>query len=128
MDFNEKFYRPPNFCSVCGELFTFRIIKAGCVLCSKCGAATPMEYIENHFVETNVNYHYYEEILERIKHNEAILNEGESKDKRPIIEETCPKCGYSKMYYTTMQTRSADEGTTVFYECIKCHYKFTLNN
>ena len=42
--------------------------------------------------------------------------------------EKCPKCGYGQMYYSVMQTRSADEGSTVFYECIKCHYKYNQNN
>ena len=32
------------------------------------------------------------------------------------------------MYYYTIQTRGADEGSTVYYECVKCHYKFNQNN
>ncbi len=32
------------------------------------------------------------------------------------------------MYYYTMQLRSADEGSTVFYECVKCKYKYSANN
>ncbi len=31
------------------------------------------------------------------------------------------------MYYYTMQLRSVDEGQTVFYECAKCGYTFSLN-
>jgi DNA-directed RNA polymerase subunit M/transcription elongation factor TFIIS len=38
------------------------------------------------------------------------------------IDEKCPKCGHGKMYFYTMQLRSVDEGSTVFYECVKCAY------
>jgi DNA-directed RNA polymerase I subunit RPA12 len=27
-----------------------------------------------------------------------------------------------------MQLRSVDEGSTVFYECVKCSHKFSQNN
>lgn len=45
-----------------------------------------------------------------------------------IVERKCPKCGSDKMSYTTLQLRSADEGQTVFYTCIKCNFKESENS
>lgn len=49
-------------------------------------------------------------------------------NKHAIIEEPCPKCAHPEMYFYTMQLRSVDEGSTVFYECPKCTHKFSVNN
>ena len=38
----------------------------------------------------------------------------------PEVERICPKCNHNKATYCTRQTRSADEGQTVFYKCTKC--------
>jgi DNA-directed RNA polymerase I subunit RPA12 len=48
---------------------------------------------------------------------------------RAVVNEICPKCNHKKMYFYTMQLRSADEGQTVFYECMKntCKYKYSVN-
>eukprot|EP01039_Chlorochromonas_danica_P004852 gene4852-5320_t len=50
------------------------------------------------------------------------------KKKHAIIEEPCPKCAHPELYFYTMQLRSVDEGSTVFYECPKCTHKFSVNN
>lgn len=44
------------------------------------------------------------------------------------IDERCSKCGHDKMRFFTMQLRSADEGQTVFYTCVKCQYTYSLNS
>lgn len=44
----------------------------------------------------------------------------EGDNEGPIVDRQCPKCGCDKMSYATLQLRSADEGQTVFYTCIKC--------
>jgi DNA-directed RNA polymerase I subunit RPA12 len=52
----------------------------------------------------------------------------EGLEKHAVIEEPCPKCGNPEMYFYTMQLRSVDEGSTVFYECPKCAHKYSVNN
>jgi DNA-directed RNA polymerase subunit M/transcription elongation factor TFIIS len=44
------------------------------------------------------------------------------------IDEPCPNCDHPELLFYTMQLRSADEGSTVFYECSKCNHKFKQNN
>ncbi|EGF96895.1 uncharacterized protein MELLADRAFT_54373 [Melampsora larici-populina 98AG31] len=56
-------------------------------------------------------------------------NEDQDQGKAaPLMDEICPKCSNPQMKYHTLQLRSADEGTTVFYECPKCGHKFSTNN
>ena len=46
----------------------------------------------------------------------------------PIVERNCPKCGYGRMSYAALQLRSADEGQTVFFTCLKCKHKESENS
>lgn len=39
------------------------------------------------------------------------------------IQMACPECGNPEMTFYTVQLRSADEGSTVFYSCPKCGHK-----
>ena len=126
-EFNQLFYRPPNFCIDCGDLLDFEIINNNSVKCQKCGGETVLDNIKNHYIETNDKYELSKIWMNKLKNKEDKLRE-EQKNERTIIDEKCPKCGNGQMYYYTMQTRSADEGSTIFYECVKCHYKFNQNN
>jgi RNase P subunit RPR2 len=40
------------------------------------------------------------------------------------IEKKCPQCGNKEMKYYTLQLRSVDEGSTVFYTCELCGHKY----
>ncbi|KAI5294234.1 DNA-directed RNA polymerase I core subunit rpa12 [Ascosphaera acerosa] len=50
------------------------------------------------------------------------------RNHQATIQETCEKCGNPEVLFTTLQLRSADEGTTVFYTCPKCGHKWSTNN
>ena len=65
--------------------------------------------------------------MNKLKNTEDKLRQ-EQKVKKAVVDEICPKCGHDKLYYYAIQIRSADEGSTIFYECMKCHYKFNQNN
>jgi DNA-directed RNA polymerase subunit M len=41
-------------------------------------------------------------------------------DAMASAEATCPKCGHNKALQWSLQTRSGDEGSTVFFRCTKC--------
>ena len=47
---------------------------------------------------------------------------------RATIDEPCVKCSHEPVGYYTVQLRSVDEGQTVFYECPKCKYTWSINN
>lgn len=49
---------------------------------------------------------------------------------RSTVDEPCVKCGHRPLEFYTMQLRSADEGTTVFYECLNeaCGHMWNQNN
>lgn len=57
-DFNSLFHRPPNFCSDCGNLMNFEIIKDNYVICQVCGNNTLVDQITNHVVEVKSEYNY----------------------------------------------------------------------
>ncbi|KAL8339840.1 hypothetical protein RB601_006117 [Gaeumannomyces tritici] len=46
----------------------------------------------------------------------------------PSIEQDCQFCDAKEIRYTTLQTRGADEGSTVFYFCPKCKQRYKENN
>jgi DNA-directed RNA polymerase I subunit RPA12 len=47
---------------------------------------------------------------------------------RATIEEPCIKCGHREVGYYTVQLRSVDEGSSVFYECPSCKHTWSINN
>ncbi len=75
---------------------------------------------------------WYQELAAAAKpHGEGEDGNDEGGDSRHAkVDEPCPKCGHPEMSFYTMQLRSADEGSTVFYECLskKCGHKYSQNN
>lgn len=126
-DFNSIFYRPPNFCQECGEMLDFEIIKNEYVSCQKCGGEVEVEAITNHHVETINYYHNSKDWMNKLANVEDKFKKHQHL-KKQTVEEKCPNCPSTKMYFTTLQTRSADEGSTVFYQCVKCGYYKKENN
>ncbi|KAH9598006.1 zinc finger protein [Trypanosoma melophagium] len=50
-------------------------------------------------------------------------------DNRVLEEAFCENCGVHRQCKVfARQTRSADEGQTIFYQCTKCHSEWQLNS
>ncbi|VDL60335.1 unnamed protein product [Hymenolepis diminuta] len=58
---------------------------------------------------------------------DAIFSADDVYSNAATIEETCPKCGNKKAYFIEMQTRSADEPSTIKYSCTQCHHIWIEN-
>jgi DNA-directed RNA polymerase I subunit RPA12 len=110
------------FCPQCGSILEHPV--ANNVTCDVC-----------HFTCPFVNLQMQEVITRSAPTPKPawLVDDEENKEKtnnnkHAIIEEPCPKCAHPEMYFYTMQLRSVDEGSTVFYECPKCTHKFSVNN
>ena len=119
------------FCNRCGSLL--EIPDCNPIVCSMCHASTTFERTFQNIILTKSaakpppNWLLQFEEEEREKLSGKVKQTGGT---RAVIDESCPNCNHPQMEYYTMQLRSADEGATVFYECLnkKCRHKFNMNN
>lgn len=59
----------------------------------------------------------------RAKRSAVQTLSAEDRKTEAITDKTCERCGRTQMFFTTVQLRSADEGSTVFFRCV-CGYKY----
>eukprot|EP00002_Diphylleia_rotans_P006761 TRINITY_DN16144_c0_g1_i1.p1 TRINITY_DN16144_c0_g1~~TRINITY_DN16144_c0_g1_i1.p1 ORF type:complete len:116 (-),score=14.58 TRINITY_DN16144_c0_g1_i1:82-429(-) len=106
---------PIQFCAQCHNMLN--LPEVGSVIeCNCCGFACSSENFE---VKT---------VISRTKLRQPKEREVTIVDQRATVKEICPKCQHNKLRFSTAQLRSADEGQTVFYQCTRCMYKFSVNN
>jgi len=99
------------FCKKCGSIL---IPKKGgsrrtVLACSSCGA-----------VNKQVHEAKIRENVTREDKNIGVIESTES--SLPLTSAECPKCGHSKAYYWSLQTRAGDEPETKFLRCGKCRH------
>ncbi|KII75203.1 DNA-directed RNA polymerase I subunit RPA12 [Thelohanellus kitauei] len=101
----------PDFCCYCGTFLRMNIRK-GLLTCDSCDSS--FNVLSDKFCD---------------QHQTIIFDEDETavvaKKKSGvdvIADRVCQKCGNPQMSFKTLQTRSADEGQTVYYTCLKCEY------
>ena len=51
----------------------------------------------------------------------------EKESKLSTIQINCAKCESNKAFFFQMQTRSADEASTIFYKCVQCKHTWKEN-
>ncbi|KAJ2727185.1 DNA-directed RNA polymerase I core subunit rpa12 [Coemansia sp. Benny D115] len=114
------------FCSVCGNLLESPDSQDN-IICHACGESHNGEQFEN--TET-ISRSHDNAFPSRLKNKRSLVQGvGESSERvNARVEEQCPQCDSNEMTFYTMQMRSADEGQTVFYTCVKCGYGFSVKN
>ncbi|KAI9478109.1 MAG: transcription factor S-II-domain-containing protein [Benjaminiella poitrasii] len=114
------------FCPECGNLLDMAGTEDDILLCNQCSCAFRTAGVEATEVVTTSSDRAFQSPLKSKRH--LVQQSKQSKQERAIIKEKCPNCSNPEMEYHTMQLRSADEGQTVFYNCKKCGYKYSVNN
>ncbi|XP_029186129.1 DNA-directed RNA polymerase I subunit RPA12-like [Acropora muricata] len=111
----EAFECDPDFCPSCGSILPLPGLEevVCCRLCSFKKDTSDYEGIEIHS----------RKVFNVAKGKTTITKTEESLG--PMVDRKCCNCGHEGMTYTTRQTRSADEGQTVFYSCPQCKFQET---
>ncbi|KAL2918473.1 DNA-directed RNA polymerase I core subunit rpa12 [Polyrhizophydium stewartii] len=119
------------FCNDCGALLDPPAGAEDFVTCYCCGSAVEATAFESIEVVTKSKPSTFPE---RPKLPSAGAGEDDAERATAhlrdgaTIKEKCPKCDAPEMVFHTAQLRSADEGQTVFYSCVKCGYKYSVNS
>uniref|UniRef100_W8CDU1 DNA-directed RNA polymerase subunit n=1 Tax=Ceratitis capitata TaxID=7213 RepID=W8CDU1_CERCA len=119
----EIFNSQPGFCPVCGSILP-PLNTVGNVVCYNCKKEFHPEVFGAQDVDYTIHFNSYdpERVFGKNKSNSDDEAEG------PVVERKCSKCGHMQMSYATLQLRSADEGQTVFFTCLKCKFKESENS
>jgi DNA-directed RNA polymerase I subunit RPA12 len=102
-----------DFCPVCGAIIELETI-GDAIVCQICKSQRSFEEFAGRVMRTELHIRKDKEWLQKYEGKQMRERRGKTK---MIIREQCPKCGHPELKYYTVQTRSVDEGSTVFYEC-----------
>ncbi|XP_048773527.1 DNA-directed RNA polymerase I subunit RPA12-like isoform X2 [Ostrea edulis] len=100
------------FCPTCGTILPLPGIE-DFVTCKLCGFKINVREFDGVNIVSSI-------VFNRPETLQTSNEDGES-PVGPLADRKCSKCGNEKMIYTTRQTRSADEGQTVFFTCPNCN-------
>lgn len=110
-----------DFCPECGTILPLPG-REDTVTCYVCKFSIDVKDFDGLTMTSEVIFNDCEKAL---KNSKKVIEETPS---GPLIDRKCSKCGHEGMTYATLQTRSADEGQTVFYSCPNCKFQETENS
>ena len=115
------------FCDSCGNLLDRTT--GDTIECENCNATYPAAKYKKLEIITRSAPGAFPSVLKQKRSVVQVTAPPEQEnDGRATIQEKCPQCGNDTMTFFTLQLRSADEGSTVFYECPRCAHKHSTNN
>ncbi|KAM3137192.1 hypothetical protein pb186bvf_010738 [Paramecium bursaria] len=105
-----------DFCPQCNNIIDLNDI-SDIIECNRCGYKV---YYEPRYIVTTLQM--------EPKAWLSTIKEEDYQSTKATIESQCTKCGHNLAYFWTVQIRSVDEGSTVFYECVSCGDRYQKNN
>ncbi|KAL7074823.1 hypothetical protein ACQ4LE_006127 [Meloidogyne hapla] len=108
------FQQNNDFCTVCGTILPLPELMPSTVQCALCRNKWPAK------IDQERNTFTYKRSFEKTQQDD---DKNLNVEEDVTVEHLCPKCDFNLATYTTQQTRSADEGQTVFYQCVKCKHR-----
>ncbi|KAA8570763.1 hypothetical protein MFRU_011g01810 [Monilinia fructicola] len=113
------------FCTDCGNLLESSTGNKNTILtCDCCGAEN--KDTASKTIITRTKEASFPSVL-RQKRSVVQTVEKADYDSQAMSKTPCPECGAKEVRFTAVQLRSADEGSTIFYNCT-CGHKWTENN
>ncbi|XP_068603481.1 DNA-directed RNA polymerase I subunit RPA12 [Brachionichthys hirsutus] len=106
----------PNFCPECGSVLPLPGLR-DTVCCPRCSFGIPVAEFSGQEIRSSVVFNPAEQTAR------APENEPDGALKGPVVDRRCSRCNQEGMVYHTRQTRSADEGQTVFFTCTRCRHQ-----
>jgi len=107
------------FCHTCGMLLRLESAQSRTV-CKFCHQVTDIKNLLSDEVVTR-------KVLANKKEWMQDPTDENEQAERATVEQDCEQCDNNVMYFITRQTRSVDEGQTVYYQCTKCDHTFSQN-
>jgi DNA-directed RNA polymerase I subunit RPA12 len=108
--------RDLEFCISCGSILPLPSYDE-LLVCKVCKKSIELKEWNG---KTIKNIYSINQINNNNKPNEGLKSEDFA---GAFVDRKCVKCGNERMTYSTRQTRSADEGQTVFFSCPRCKHQ-----
>ncbi|EMF09707.1 uncharacterized protein SEPMUDRAFT_16755, partial [Sphaerulina musiva SO2202] len=114
------------FCTDCGNLLHSNTGRKEYIACDVCGMQN--KDTSSKVVITHSKPSAFPSALRtRLRSDVQEVSESDMQDAA-TINLPCERCGHPEVKFYSRQLRSADEGSTIFYTCPKCAYKWNANN
>ncbi|KAF1810811.1 DNA-directed RNA polymerase I polypeptide [Eremomyces bilateralis CBS 781.70] len=115
------------FCTSCGSLLNRIPPEKPTITCDVCKSCNKNKWLTS--VTTRSRPDAFPSVLLQ-KRSGAVNQTMKSEDAEtwPSTTQSCPSCENPTMLFKDVQLRGADEGSTIFYRCPKCNYRFNTNN
>uniref|UniRef100_A0A2R5LFW4 DNA-directed RNA polymerase subunit n=1 Tax=Ornithodoros turicata TaxID=34597 RepID=A0A2R5LFW4_9ACAR len=121
MEESSLFTSEVDFCSDCGAILPLPGLQ-DFVVCKVCHKRLDVRGFDGLTTVSTIIFNDREQALRKATGMSTVKTAG------PLVDRKCSRCGHEGMTYATLQTRSADEGQTIFYSCPNCLFQENENS